>query len=115
MDHENVVEVRQSELGESLVLEIDVDDPAPINTPRDQVLNKTIEERRLSSTAQTGYDVVGLGIKEISTMDDVCVANNLMLVEDDAFQNLPIHHSPISLLYSTDYIIIRLLYSTDIQ
>ena len=46
-------------------------------------------------------------------MDDICVANNLMLVEDDAFQNLPIHHSPISLLYSTDYMIIRLLYSTD--
>ena len=115
LDHENVVEVRQSELGESLVLEIDVDDPAPINTPRDQVLNKTIEERRLSSTAQTGYDIVGLGIKEISTMDDICVANNLMLVEDDAFQNLPIHHSPIRLLYSTNYIIIRLLYSTDIQ
>ena len=114
LDHENVVEVRQSELGESLVLEIDVDDPAPINTPRDQVLNKTIEERRLSSTAQTGYDIVGLGIKEISTMDDICVANNLMLVEDDAFQNLPIHHSPIHLLYSTDYKIIRLIYSTDI-
>ena len=70
LHRQNVVEVRNGELGKALVLKIDIDDLFPAHTGRHQIQHNFIQQRGFSRAAQTHQHIVSVFHKFVLIVDD---------------------------------------------
>ena len=85
LHRQQVVEVRNGELGKALVLKVDVDDLFPIHTGRHQIQHNFIQQRGLARTAQTYQHIIAVFFKLIIARHDLKITDKFMLVVDDGF------------------------------
>ena len=85
LHRQNVVEVRDGEFGQSLVLKVDIDDLVPVHAARHQIQHDFIQQRGFARAAQTYQHIVAVFLKFVVARHDLKIADPLVLVIDDGF------------------------------
>ena len=85
LHRQNVVEVRDGELRQALVLKIDIDDLLPVHTGRHQIQHDFIQQRGFARAAQTHQHIVSVFLKFVVARHDLEIADKFVLIIDDRF------------------------------